>query len=101
MGCFWARSLPMPTDCEPWPGNSKANAFELIMKLVKTKSCHPERSEGPMHFAGGILLQATYIGPSRKRRAQDDRVSSVAKVTGYRRQRSRAALPPGRSRSTG
>jgi len=34
------------------------------------ESCHPERSEGPMHF---FLERHKYMGPSRKERAQDDR----------------------------
>jgi hypothetical protein len=39
-------------------------------------SCHPERSEGPMQLACSVQT-ATYIGPSRKHRAQDDKVFSV------------------------
>jgi hypothetical protein len=35
--------------------------------------CHPERSEGPMHLAASQALLTTYIGPSRKKRAQDDK----------------------------
>jgi hypothetical protein len=35
--------------------------------------CHPERSEGPMHLAGGDALPNSCSGPSRKGRAQDDK----------------------------
>jgi len=38
--------------------------------------CHPERSEGPMHFACSITNAEKFIGPSarKERRPQDDKL---------------------------
>jgi hypothetical protein len=33
--------------------------------------CHPEQSERPMHSACGEALRTSYLGPSRKKHAQD------------------------------
>jgi len=35
-------------------------------------ACHPEQREGPVQFAGSEVTPAGCIGPSRKKRAQDD-----------------------------
>jgi hypothetical protein len=41
------------------------------VKLWGMVLCHPERSEGPMHFDDGKVLPASCIGPTTRLVVQD------------------------------
>jgi hypothetical protein len=42
--------------------------------------CHTERSEGSMQLACSAATPASYIDPSRKSRAQDDKQRFVGQI---------------------
>jgi hypothetical protein len=49
----------------PCSGRAVEKLTSLLLKNAAEKTiCHPEQSEGPLHFVGSTSLQASYIGPS-------------------------------------
>src|SRR5580658_5282281 len=53
-----ARSRPMPTDCEPWPGKRKASLVDISVRILL---CHTPPF-GSDDFAGGVdPLQGTVV----------------------------------------
>jgi len=40
--------------------------------LILLKTCHPERSEGPMHFAGRTDIACDCMDPSTRSNARQD-----------------------------